>query len=108
MLAPWSSPIFRVGVHVRMDDMHIAAARDGASKFDTRNPDIKEFHFALHMIGEKLRTLTNRRSLVIFACADTAEARTAVRAALSPFSVVMAPYEPVHTGYKGDFQARWP
>lgn len=93
----------RVGVHVRMGDMHIAAARDGPSKADSRNADVEELRMALRLVGAEARALASTRPLLVFACADTAAARELVRDALATMPVFSAPLEPVHIGYKETF-----
>jgi len=95
----------RVGVHVRMGDMHIAAARDGPSKADVRNADEEELRAALRLVGSEAAALAGARPLLVFACADTAAARKLVREVLAPTPVFSAPLEPVHIGYKETFSS---
>ena len=98
-----TAPPFRVGVHVRMGDKHIAAARDGPASADNRNPNEEELLAALRLVSTHASKLAGGRPLLVFACADTTAARGLVRDALAPTPVFSAPLEPVHIGYKETF-----
>ncbi len=94
---------FRVGFHVRMGDMHIVAARGGATTGDNRNPDREELAAALRLAAAQALLLSGGRPVVFFACADTVEARELLRSSLAPTPIVLAPSEPVHVGFKNSF-----
>ena len=94
---------FRVGFHVRMGDMHIAAARGGPTTGDNRNPDHGELAAALRLAAAQALLLSGGRPVLFFACADTVEARELLRSSLAPTPVILAPSEPMHIGFKNSF-----
>ena len=98
-----AAPPFRVGVHVRMGDKHIAAARGGPASADNRNPDEQELLAALRLVSLHASKIASGRPLLVFACADTTAARGLIRDALAPTPVFSASLEPVHIGYKDAF-----
>jgi hypothetical protein len=105
-MAPLGGAPFRVGVHVRMGDMHIDAARKGPSRGDSRNANMEELRTALRLIGAQAQNLALGRPVVVFACADTADAREMVRAALAPLDVISSHTTPIHISYPTTFAER--
>jgi hypothetical protein len=100
---PSAARPFRVGFHLRMGDMFIAAARDGPTKGDNRNRDIGDLSVALSLAASQARALAAGQPMVFFACADTMEAREVIRAALSPTPVISSLMEPAHIGFRESF-----
>jgi len=97
-----SDAFFRVGIHIRMGDMYI---KDASIKTDARIHDLLELKRAVKDINERAKILAGSKSIIIFVCADTTEARKLVREVLSPLHVIEPPTNPVHIGYEKSFES---
>lgn len=101
----WPKPseaFFRVGIHIRMGGMYI---KDASIKTDVRIHDINELKRAVKVINERAKMLAGDKSIIIFVCADTTEARKLVREVLSPLHIIEPPTNPVHIGYEKSFES---
>lgn len=101
----WPEPskaFFRVGIHIRMGDMYI---KDASIKTDARIHDVNELKRAVKVINERAKMLAGEKSIIIFVCADTTEARKLVREVLSPLHIIEPPTNPVHIGYVKSFES---
>ena len=93
--------LFRVGIHIRMGDMFI---KDASIKTDARVHDIDKLKRAIELLKDRIQILAGNKSIVIFICADTTEARILMRDLLAPLQIIEPVSDPIHIGYEKSYE----